>query len=104
MPNRKGEPFWLLSAVQAIIRNPAYRGEAYLRSQGKQAGDFVNPDAHEPIVDAILWRKAQPTQGKPRRSSEGALLAGILRCACCGRKLSPSGHVLPLPPADGHRS
>src|SRR6266542_507918 len=92
LPNRKGEPFWLLSAVQAIIRNPVYRGEAYLRSQGNQAGDFVNPDAHEPIVDAILWRKAQPTQGKPRRSSEGALLAGILRCACCGRKLSPSGH------------
>jgi DNA invertase Pin-like site-specific DNA recombinase len=92
VPNRKGEPFWLLSAVQAIIRNPVYRGEAYLRSQGKQAGDFLNPDAHEPIIDAILWRKAQPTQGKPRRSSEGALLAGILRCASCGRKLSPSGH------------
>src|SRR5712691_8392328 len=91
VPNRKGEPFWLLSAVQAIIRNPVYRGEAYLRSQGKQAGDFVNPDAHEPIVDALLWRKAQPTQGKPRRSAEGALLAGILRCAACGRKLSPAG-------------
>src|SRR6266852_2275389 len=92
VPNRKGEPFWLLSAVQAIIRNPVYRGEAYLRSQGKQAGDFVNPDAHEPIVDPLLWRNAQPTQGKPRRRSEGALLAGILRCASCGRKLSPSGH------------
>jgi DNA invertase Pin-like site-specific DNA recombinase len=91
VPNRNGEPFWLLSAVQAIIRNPVYRGEAYLRSHGKQAGDLVNPDAHEPIVDAILWRQAQPTQGKPRRSSEGALLAGILRCAGCGRKLSLSG-------------
>jgi DNA invertase Pin-like site-specific DNA recombinase len=92
VPNRKGEPFWLLSAVQAVIRNPVYRGEAYLRSKGKQTGDFVNLDAHEPLVDAILWRKAQPKQGKPRRSSEGALLAGILRCASCGRKLSPSGH------------
>jgi DNA invertase Pin-like site-specific DNA recombinase len=91
VPNRKGEPFWLLSAVQAIIRNPVYRGEASLRSKGAQAGDFVNPEAHEPIVDAILWRKAQPTQGKPRRRSEGALLAGILRCASCGRKLSLSG-------------
>jgi hypothetical protein len=92
VPNRKGELFWLLSAVQAIIRNPVYRGEASLRSKGKQGGDFVNPEAHEPIVDAILWRKAQPKQGKPRRSSEGALLAGILRCASCRRKLSPSGH------------
>jgi DNA invertase Pin-like site-specific DNA recombinase len=91
LPNRNGEPFWLLSATQAIIRNPVYRGEAYLRSKGKQAGDFVNSEAHEPIVDAILWRKAQPKRGKPRRSSEGALLAGILRCACCGRRLSPSG-------------
>jgi DNA invertase Pin-like site-specific DNA recombinase len=91
VPNRKGEPFWLLSAVQSIIRNPVYRGEAYLRSKGKQAGDFVNPEAHEPIVDTVLWQKAQPKQGKPRRSSEGALLAGILRCGCCGRKLSPSG-------------
>ena len=90
-PNPKGEPFWLLSTTQAIIRNPVYRGEAYLRSKGKQAGDFVNPDAHEPIVDGLLWRKAQPKEGKPRRSAEGALLAGILCCASCGRRLSPSG-------------
>lgn len=92
VPNRKGEPFWLISATQAIIRNPAYRGEAYLRSKGKQAGDFVNPDAHEPVVDAVLWRQAQPKEGKPRRSADGALLSGVLRCASCGRRLSPSGH------------
>jgi DNA invertase Pin-like site-specific DNA recombinase len=91
VPNAKGEPFWIHSAVQRIIRNPVYKGTAYLRSQGKQAGDIINEEAHEPIVDPFLWKKAKPKQGKPRRTSEGALLAGILRCACCGRRLTPSG-------------
>ena len=81
---------WLSSTVQTIIRNPVYKGEASLRSKGRQDCDIVKLDAHEPIVDALLWKAAQPKQGKPRRTSDGALLSGVLRCACCGRRLTPS--------------
>jgi hypothetical protein len=47
--------------------------------------------AHEPIVDPLLWKAAQPQKGKPRKkASDGALLSGVLRCASCKRRLSPS--------------
>jgi DNA invertase Pin-like site-specific DNA recombinase len=90
VPNAKGRPQWIHSSVQAIIRNPVYKGWAYLRSKGKQDGDIINETAHQPIVDPLLWKAAQPKEGKPRRTSDGALLSGVLRCACCGRKLTPS--------------
>ena len=89
--NMKGEPFWTNSAVQTAIRNPVYKGWAFLLSRGKQDGDMINEQAHEPIVDPLLWKAAQPQKGKPRKkASEGALLSGVLRCACCKRRLSPS--------------
>jgi len=90
VPNAKGKAEWLHSSVQAIIRNPVYRGWAHLLSKGKQDGDIVNETAHQPIVDPLLWKAAQPKEGKPRRTSDGSLLSGVLRCACCGRKLTPS--------------
>jgi Recombinase/Resolvase, N terminal domain/Recombinase zinc beta ribbon domain len=85
VPNRKGEPFWTHRAVQRIIANEAYNGLAY-------HGKFRNPEAHEAITDPALWRAANPTKGEGKRTrrSDGALLAGILRCACCGRKMTPS--------------
>lgn len=90
VPNSKGEPVWLHSSVQAVIRNAVYKGWAFLRSRGRQSEDIVNPEAHEPIVDSALWKAAQPKRGKPRRSSDGSLLSGVLQCASCGRKLTPS--------------
>jgi len=89
VPNAKGG-VWLHSSVQAIIRNPAYKGWAFLRSRGRQGEDIVNPEAHEPIVDGLLWKAAQPKKGKPQRSSDRTLLSSVLRCASCGRKLSPT--------------
>lgn len=89
--NMKGEPFWNHSAVHTAIRNPVYKGRAFLLSRGKQDGDMINEQAHEPIVDPLLWRAAQPQKGKPRKkASDGALLSGVLRCASCKRRLSPS--------------
>ena len=90
VPNAKGQPEWIHSSVQAIIRNPVYKGWAHLRSKGKQDGDIVNEQAHQPIVDPLLWKAAQPKEGKPRRTTDGSLLSGLLRCACCGRTLTPS--------------
>jgi Recombinase/Recombinase zinc beta ribbon domain len=92
VPNTKGGA-WLHSSVQAIIRNPVYKGWACLFSRGRQDEDIINPEAHEPIVDELLWKAAQPKEGKQRRTSEKAFLSGVLRCASCGRKLSPSANT-----------
>ena len=90
VPNTAGRPVWdRLVTVQAMIRNPVYKGWAH-SSKGKQDGDIINEQAHQPIVDPLLWKAAQPPEGKPRRTTDGSLLSGLLRCACCGRKLTPS--------------
>jgi DNA invertase Pin-like site-specific DNA recombinase len=82
--NAKGEPYWTRSAAARIIENPAYKGLAF-------HGTFRNPDAHEPIVDDLAWKRAQvEEESASTRGSVGALLGGVARCAYCGRKLTPS--------------
>jgi Recombinase len=81
--NRRGEPYWTHGAVAKIVRNPAYLGQARL-------GQFVKEGAHEPLVDPATWRAAQSAAGETTRGSEGALLAGVLLCTCCGRRMTPS--------------
>ena len=68
-------------SIYTIIHNKAYRGEVHCRPHS-------NRDAHEAIVDEATWEAAQT----PRRAVRGkatALLAGILRCAGCGRLMMP---------------
>ena len=78
--------------VEIMLKNRAYLGEA-------RSGEFTNPDAHEPMVDAATWQQAQ----RPRqpRKSRVLLLVGLIRCAGCGRRMvaglpettaSASGH------------
>lgn len=84
VPGASGKPFWTISAVRRLVSNPVYKGVAY-------HGNFRNPEAHQPLVDELTWKRAQSDEpGKQTRGSEGALLGGILRCSCCGRKLTPS--------------
>lgn len=72
-----GASGWTGRAVKAITRNRVYLGEA-------RHGEFVNPGAHEPLVDDLTWRRAQrPGIVPASRSDRPALLAGILRCAGC---------------------
>jgi hypothetical protein len=49
----------------------------------------VNEHAHEPLVDASLWRAAQAldTLAETPRGSTPCLLRGLLRCAGCGHRL-----------------
>lgn len=81
---------WSESAVRAMIRNRAYVGEA-------RSGDFVNPNAHEPLIEEGLWQAAnQATQrgkvAKPRSrgDSEGALLTQLVFCETCGYPMTAS--------------
>jgi hypothetical protein len=69
--------------VARMIKNPAYLGVA---RQGKK---YENPNAHEAIVDRALWDAAQrPMPRPPRGKHETALLAGIVRCAGCSRRMT----------------
>jgi len=73
---------WARNTVRGMIDCRTYLGEA---SHGKH----VNPDAHEPIVPAALWRRAQVEPG--RRTPRGNyLLTGLVRCAGCGRRMRGS--------------
>jgi hypothetical protein len=74
----QGSATWSKQAVQNLIKSRTYLGE--LRS-----GPYVNPDAHEPIVDEPTWLAAQhPNPAPQRRRKGGYFLAGLLRCQACG--------------------
>lgn len=73
------------SAVKKIIENRVYLGEI-------NYGEWRNAEAHEPLVDRGLWEAAQIHHPGPPRSNKAqvsdALLAGIIRCAGCGYRMS----------------
>lgn len=75
---------WLhKQTVGDIIRNRAYLGEVVY-------GDMVQAGAHEPLVDAELWRQAQRPPSLPPVRGEGTLLAGLVYCGSCGRRMYAS--------------
>jgi DNA invertase Pin-like site-specific DNA recombinase len=74
---------WQHRTVSRIVNNPVYLGEA-------RHGEFVNPDAHEPLVTRGEWVAAQTKQrGRLTRGTEGARLSGLVFCASCGSRMSP---------------
>lgn len=82
-PARDDGRSWLPVTVERMVRRRVYLGVAHW-------GDVENADAHEPIVDADLWRRAQRSvQGRSKkRKGESALLHGVVRCAGCGFQMS----------------
>lgn len=81
----QGSTTWSKQAVAALVKSRVYLGEL---SYGKDRR-FVNPNAHEPIVDLSTWLAAQHPNGRrlqeARRGSYA--LTGVLRCAACGYSL-----------------
>lgn len=76
-------PHWTAAAVSKLLRNRAYTGEA-------RSGVHVKAGAHPPIVTEAEWQAAQGGRSvSPLRSREGALLAGLLRCAGCRYVMKP---------------
>jgi DNA invertase Pin-like site-specific DNA recombinase len=74
----QGSRTWSKPAVQNLIKSRTYLGE--LRS-----GPYVNPAAHEPLIDEPTWRAAQhPNPSRRRVRKGGYLLSGIVRCKACG--------------------
>ena len=78
---RRADQF-MHASVRGIIFNRTYLGE--LRS-----GDFVNTEAHEPIVSLALFNAANeaPLDAYSQGWVGASLLSGLARCASCGQKL-----------------
>lgn len=67
---------WGANRVSRLLANRVYLGEA-------RYGDITNPGAHEALVDAKTWARAQrKSKAAPPRTAS-ALLAGLARCECC---------------------
>jgi site-specific DNA recombinase len=79
LPREHGS--WTHQTVSSIIGRRVYLGEA-------QHGSVVNKQAHEPLLSRAEWEAAQSRHSGPRRSGEGALLAGLIRCSACGYPMS----------------
>lgn len=74
------------AGARRIIENPVYLGELHV-------GDLPpNLNAHPAIVSREVWEAAQIDHPRPPRSvNPPALLAGLVRCASCSRKMATTG-------------
>lgn len=79
----QGSSTWTKQAVADLLSSRVYLGEL---SYGRDRR-YVNPSAHEPLVDLATWMAAQHPRGRrlqPPRGGGGYSLTGILRCQACG--------------------
>ena len=99
--------FWGTGQIVRMLRNPAYKGETYAlrytadhhkagRPQYRPPDEWLRlpDDVTPPIVDAALWemvqRRLDTNAGeKARNERHPVLLRGHVRCAVCGRRMSP---------------
>jgi DNA invertase Pin-like site-specific DNA recombinase len=72
---------WTAGRVKSIVEARVYLGEV-------RSGEFVNPDAHEAIVSAELWERANARRKTTaRRDGEDYPLTGLLYCSECGVRM-----------------
>jgi hypothetical protein len=82
-----GTTNWYRATAAKITANRVYLGEA-------RSGEFVNPEAHEPIIDKATFEAAQRiTAPTPARSQSPSLLSGIIRCAGCRYAMRPDSQT-----------
>jgi DNA invertase Pin-like site-specific DNA recombinase len=78
---------WQASTVRSLLKTPFNIG----RLERKVGGELiVVEDAHEPIVSRAVWEAVADglVARGPVRRREPAMLAGLVRCACCGGPMS----------------
>lgn len=71
---------WVFTTVAGMVANRTYLGEV-------RSGELSNPHAHEPLIGADLWHRANERTVTTRRRPEQYLLAGLVRCASCGARM-----------------
>lgn len=72
----RGAEHWTNKTISQILTNRVYLGEA-------RSGEFINPDAHPPLIDAGTWKLAQIREQRTSAPHGKTPLAGLLRCAGC---------------------
>jgi hypothetical protein len=83
------QPKWPRSKIGKILRDRAYIGEIFYRSQW-------HPGAHPPIVDRVVWDRVQVLLGEKTYKSHELTYAGeIIRCGHCGRPITGESVVKP---------
>lgn len=78
-PPKRGRE-WTRRAVENIVANRAYLGEA-------RYGQHVNPDAHPALVTLDQFEAAQHVRAARPPRGEPALLSGLVRCAGCRHRM-----------------
>jgi hypothetical protein len=92
---------WTTGGVRTVLRHPVYLGWAYwghVRNGGRLEFEFVNREAHEPLVDPETFTAANRPRNErhPRKPSallDAYLLRGLLRCAGCSHSLKPDRYT-----------
>jgi DNA invertase Pin-like site-specific DNA recombinase len=81
----RGFEHWCYSTTHRMFSKRTYLGEV-------SSGDFVNRNAHEPLIDALTFQRCQVPHElpRPRAGRRPALLRGLLRCASCRGALDAS--------------
>jgi len=81
----RGNPM-TVDSVNKLLTSTTYLGAAH-------CGEYVNPLAHQPLVEADLWEAVQKVgrlpQAWPRRG-DFYLLGGFIRCGACGAAMTGS--------------
>jgi DNA invertase Pin-like site-specific DNA recombinase len=87
------EVAWILtvrskSAAAKVLCNRVYVGEA-------RSGQYVRPNAHQPLVDEVLFSRVQRRQEAAIRdtSKRETLLSRVLKCCTCGGTLTWDGSM-----------
>lgn len=116
VPAPKGGEKWHKEVLSRMVRNPHYAGKVVYNSRpnvivvengerrkrrlkSSPEDTIIAEGKHPAIIDPELWEKAQEkARNTPRIGGDKGLvnvLAGLLRCSCCGymmdRRSFPSG-------------
>jgi site-specific DNA recombinase len=81
-----------IRSTQSMLASPIMLGQIHF-------GELRNLDAHEPIVDAAMFRRVQSVKvSRGRKAKSDRLLArlGVLRCATCGGRMSVGSRNKPI--------
>lgn len=82
-PTPYGAVHWTTRSVAELLENRVYLGEA-------RSGQFVNPDAHEPLTDPGTFQLASKREQRPSvRTTDPSLLTGLIRCGGCSYAIKP---------------
>jgi DNA invertase Pin-like site-specific DNA recombinase len=81
---------WTTATTRRTLARRVYLGES---SAGKLGAQFVNANAHPPLVSRAVWEAAQhdPRPYGQRTPSTAFPLRGLARCATCGAAMVGAG-------------